>query len=214
MLPFLAPLLASLGGAAVTGIWSAREAQKNREFQERMSSTAHQREVADLKAAGINPMFKVGGASTPQGAVAGVPDMGDAVTRGISSALVAKMQQQQMELVTAQTDRERASARLLQTQAADIEQTSWAGRYDQIRTNADLAALDLTQKRELLPLVIERAKAEILATVSSAKAADARRMLDEAAQSRALNIAEFEQQIGPAGQWLRLLAELLRGMPR
>lgn len=49
--------------------FNASEAQIARDWEERMSSTAYQRQVADMKAAGINPMvaFNSGGASTPSG---------------------------------------------------------------------------------------------------------------------------------------------------
>ena len=77
------------GQAIMNRRFQASQAQAQRDWQKMMSDTAHQREVADLKAAGLNPILSAGGggASTPSGAMpSGAMARGSAMSGGAHSA--------------------------------------------------------------------------------------------------------------------------------
>lgn len=61
-------------------------------FQDQMSSTAYSRAMKDMKSAGLNPILagKLGGASTPGGAMYQPGNIGSALTTGIGSMATAR----------------------------------------------------------------------------------------------------------------------------
>lgn len=214
--------IAILGGSVLGGAWSAWEARKNRKFQEKMSSTAHQREAADLKAAGLNPILSAnrGGASSPGGSVGQVPDLGQAA----GSALRARAE---LGLINAQTNKADADARLTNTEASTRQLEQEFGYWERYTANtatiksesdlraaqARLAEMDVSQREKLFPIALAQAKAQIEQTLSSAQAAKMRAELDRLEQGRAINIDEFERRLGQSTPAVRFLIELMRGLP-
>lgn len=100
------------------------EAQRNRDFQEQMSNTAHQREMADLKAAGLNPLLSGtggNGASTPSGSSGNASPgrVDNLFSGGITSAMDAIRTGMSAEMQGEDLLNKKESRNLIKAQTAD-----------------------------------------------------------------------------------------------
>lgn len=103
-------------GSIIQGVISAKAAGKANKvqkkvareqmaFQQEMSSTAYQRSMADMRAAGLNPIlaYQQGGASTPSGAMPNIREvdygqgLSEAFESGIGTAITKRRADQEVK---------------------------------------------------------------------------------------------------------------------
>lgn len=159
--------LFDIWGAEKSGKRMAAEAQKQRDFEERMSNTAMTRRVNDLRAAGLNPMLSImqGAASTPSGASAGFPDLSQVGSRAVSAAQVSRMNKAQIEQLEAGARKTRAEAQVVESQvpfsgfAAEMSAKNLSAQFTKLGNEIALQIKDQDLKdielQKMRPLVLE-----------------------------------------------------------
>lgn len=114
MIPEALTAGATLAGAAIDYFGTRQAAREQMKFQKDMSNTAYQRQLEDLRQAGLNPamVYNLGGASSPSGS-AFKTDVGDKLAGMTHSALAAKKMREEYETTKALSEKTRAEAQTI-----------------------------------------------------------------------------------------------------
>lgn len=191
------------------GLWSAERARRygrqmavdERQWLERMSNTAVQRHVSDMRRAGINPMSNFSGQASSPG-TSPAPTIPDYHPGTINSAAVANMMvssatarklNAEAQLVESEIPFSAANARARSDKFSE-EVVLLGQQVEKMDIDIEHAKKDLKLQEEMLPLIVEwnrlRNEADRLG-------------LDEA---RAMS--EFYKQVGGYAKWIQMIKEI------
>jgi len=142
----------AIGGDILSSATNIFEAGANRDFQERMSNTAHQREVKDLRKAGLNPILSAtggSGASTPSGNVPVISDFGRTMSTARQSSIANKSAD---SVIKTQSTQQALNAELLNKAKNDSLYTAAQAEAVRVQTqlNKTFGALEAQARLENL----------------------------------------------------------------
>lgn len=145
---------AQINQANTAMMFTDAQVQRQMDFQERMSNTAHQRQIADMSAAGLNPILsaRYGGSSTPSGG-AGTGQQAnilDESAAGVSSAMTARRLSADIRSINEDVKVKKETAKNLKASNWNIEQDS-ALKKAQME-NTDQATQVQQERQKFIPL--------------------------------------------------------------
>jgi len=201
----MASALAAGGGQLLGGMYSnwmaGAESKRARQFSERMAGSAWQRQMVDMRLAGVNPAvaFSHGGAAMPSAPTA---SFDNPVGGAVGSAVQAAGMRKQLELLDAQIEKTRSEGQsagfdaVMKHRATLLDAEKWSYYMDPQTGNA---------KAPLRALM----DAEFQANVANSARSLSEAELAQLSIPERKAIARLFEQVGGGGKAFQLLMPLL-----
>lgn len=196
--------------------FNAEEAEKARQFEMEMSNTSHQRAVADMRAAGINPVLAAGaGASTPSGNAASGPAASAGNNNNgmsMSDLMAALMLPTEIEVKKAEAENVKADTNKKEAETNNLTQMyEFLNEVNPLRVEAQRISNNLStaQERKIYKEVEEieqtikfkikqtdneELRGALIHAETILKDANARQIVEMLPYQKALTIAQTEAQ--------------------